>query len=106
MTSSERAQMVDRFAPRGGEGAVTVSEAARQLGVCTRTVYRRVGAGQIAAYDVSPASSRRRTLRIPAAEIERLLVVTPAEAAEAVAARPPKPSRARGGFRATPRQAA
>lgn len=73
-------------------GHVTVRVAAERLGVCRRTIERRIRSGQLAAVDVNKGGRAARW-RIPVAELERLTFTPPAVEADVQAARvgPPAP---------------
>ena len=61
-------RVAEKISKTGGR-PLTVTQAAAKLGLCTRTVRRRIEAGDIARVPLCGAGSR---VLIPAAEIARL----------------------------------
>jgi len=73
LTDDQLDAIAERVAAKVGQTTsrpLTVAQAADQLGVCSRTILRRIQAGEIARVPVSAAGSR---YLIPASEITRLL---------------------------------
>jgi excisionase family DNA binding protein len=73
LTDDQLDAIAERVAAKVGRKSdrpLTVNEAAERLGLCGRTVRRRVEAGEIARVPLCGAGAR---VLIPAAEIERLL---------------------------------
>lgn len=52
---------------------LTVAEVAERLHVSRMHVYRMIERGKIRAIDISAGSTERRTLRIPAAELTKMM---------------------------------
>lgn len=52
---------------------LTVAEVAERLHVSRMHVYRMIERGKIRAIDISAGSTERRTLRIPAAELMKMM---------------------------------
>lgn len=52
---------------------VSIAEAGRILGVSVATVYRRINAGHLQAFDISDPNSPQRTIRLRRSDVEGLL---------------------------------
>lgn len=72
LEDDQLAKLAELIAERAGNNRrpLTVPQAAERLGLCGRTIRRRIEAGEIARVPLCGAGSR---VLIPASEIDRLL---------------------------------
>jgi len=53
---------------------LSIADAAQRMSLSTKNIRRLIACGDLAAIDVSPTGSARRTLRIEEAEVDRFVM--------------------------------